>query len=475
VEPPGRAEDSTPEPDRAGPFRPTLRSRRIDLAPGRLHTGAGLTVAACLTAVACAHGGAESAAVVGAAPAPPSLASRLVAEADPPPRADPGAAAAEDALAEQPTEPAAIDDLGDLAGPANSAPEEILRVSPGAARGEAGDFPVALNDAVASCIELYRGPRHDWFAAALARGAPYLPRIREIFAAEGVPRDLAYLGLVESAFKPRALSRARARGVWQFIPETGRRFGLKQDWWVDERSHPDKATRAAARYLRQLHAMFGDWNLALAAYNAGEQRVRRAVQRRGTRDFWKLARTRALLPETRRYVPLIHAAILVAKAPERYGFDHVVPEPERPFEHVPVEGAVDLRVIAECAETTLDEVRFLNPDLRRLATPADGSFDVRVPRGAGPDVLECLGALPASERARFRSHVVARGETLSGIAAAFGVSAAEVAAANRITRPRRLRVGTRLIIPVRVASGAGASTAPRAGGEAADGASGARR
>src|SRR6185503_1502600 len=144
----------------------------------------------------------------------------------------------------------------------------------------------ALNDSVLAAIDLYQGPLREWFESALARGGRYLPHIREVFAEEGIPQDLAYTALVESAFKTSALSRAKARGVWQFIPATGRRFGLQQDWWVDERGDPEKATRAAARYLKSLYVMFGDWNLALAGYNAGEAKVQRGLARYNVTDFW---------------------------------------------------------------------------------------------------------------------------------------------------------------------------------------------
>src|SRR6185503_21032164 len=167
----------------------------------------------------------------------------------------------------------------------------------------------ALNDSVLAAIDLYQGPLREWFESALARGGRYLPRIRQVFAAEGIPQDLAYTALVESAFKTSALSRAKARGVWQFMSATGRRYGLHQDWWVDERSNPEKATHAAARYLKELHSMFGDWSLAMAGYNAGEGKVIRAISRYGTNDYWRLRKTRGFRRETKNYVPMIHAAI----------------------------------------------------------------------------------------------------------------------------------------------------------------------
>jgi membrane-bound lytic murein transglycosylase D len=352
--------------------------------------------------------------------------------------------AAGDGFTEAETESAPIDEIGKLAvdgTPTNPATRAVA--------SEAIDLPIELNDAVLSCIDLYQGSQRDWFEAALERGHRYLPRIREVFAQEGIPRDLAYVALVESAFKPTAYSRAKARGVWQFVRATGRRYGLDVDWWVDERSDPDKATRAAARYLKDLYALFGDWNLALAGYNAGEGKVLRAMRRYHTRDFWALRRTRGLRAETKNYVPLVHAAIVIAKAPERYGFS-IEPETAPAFERVTVEGAFDLRVIAECASEPVEDIQALNPALRRLATPAGRSFDLRVPEGRAQAVAECLRTLPPEKHVNFRRHVVRRGQSLSSIARANGVTARDIAEANGIPIHRLLRRGTELIIPIPV-------------------------
>jgi membrane-bound lytic murein transglycosylase D len=236
------------------------------------------------------------------------------------------ALAAGDGFNEPPGEAAAIDAVAGLEIDEHHPSDDTRRIAEEALREERTDLPITLNDPVLACIDLYQGELREWFSAALERGGRYLPRIREVFAAEGIPQDLAYVALVESAFKTNALSRAKAKGVWQFIPSTGRRFGLQQDWWLDERSDPDKSTRAAARYLSILYDEFRDWNLALAGYNAGEGKVRRVIESYGTEDFWELTGTGAFREETRNYVPMIHAAIVVAKAPAKYGFD-VQPEP----------------------------------------------------------------------------------------------------------------------------------------------------
>jgi len=358
------------------------------------------------------------------------------------------ALAAGDGFTESPAEAAAIDTVADLELDELHPTDDARRLAQEALGAESNDVPIVLNDSVLSCIDLYQGELREWFGEALARGGRYLPRIRQVFAAEGVPQDLAYVALVESAFKTSALSRAKAKGVWQFIPATGKRFGLNQDWWVDERSDPDKSTLAAAKYLKSLHEMFGDWNLALAGYNAGEGKVTRAIESYGTEDFWELAQTRGLREETKNYVPMIHAAIVVAKAPARYGFEDVQPEPVIESDSVTVHDAVDLRVIAECAGSSLDRVRLLNPALRRLATPAHRSFDVRVPKGTAAATTACLHAIPPEQRVAFRAHVVTRGQTLAAIARRYGTRPEDIAQANGLSMRSRLASGQDLIIPV---------------------------
>ena len=373
------------------------------------------------------------------------------------------ALAAGDGFTETPPEPASIDDLADLSVSAASASPEARQVAEEALRGETNDLPITLNDAVLACIDLYQGTLREWFEAALERGGRYLPRIREVFKAEGIPQDLAYVALVESAFKTNALSRAKAKGLWQFIPQTGRRFGLNQDWWVDERSNPEKSTRAAAQYLKFLYEMFQDWNLALAAYNAGENRVARGLDRYNVNDYWQLSQAYGLARETRNYVPMIHAAILVAKAPEKYGFE-IDPEPVLRFDTVPVKGAVDLRLVAECAGTDVQRVQLLNPELRRLATPAGRTFTVKVPVGSGDGTGTCLASVPAEKRVAFRTHVVSRGQTFASLAKKYGSSPREIAEANNLSLGRPLSRGAELIIPIRPQAVSRASVARNAEG-----------
>lgn len=384
------------------------------------------------------------------------------------------ALAAGDGFTEPLPEPASIDEVGEFAVAETAPSDQTRRTAEEALQGEVNDFPVELNDRTLACVDLYQGRLRDWFSEALVRGGRYLPHIREVFAAEGIPQDLAYVALVESAFKTNALSRAKAKGVFQFMPATGKRYGLQQDWWVDERSDPEKATRAAAQYLKALHALLGDWNLALAGYNAGEHKVLRGIRRYGTRDFWELARTRyAFRTETRNYVPMIHAAIVVAKAPEKYGF-RVTPEPRLAYDSVALPGPVDLRVIAECVDTPFDDVRAINPELRRLVTPASEDYRIRVPVGHGSQLSECLAAVPAAKRVQFRNHVVTRGQTLSSIAKRYGMRTQDLADANGISTRNTLATGAQLIIPIepRPAAGAtrtAATTLARASNEIASG------
>ena len=226
-----------------------------------------------------------------------------------------------DGFAEQRSEPAAIDSLLDAPEPAD-ATAETARKAENDLESTKYDVDVPLNPRVLSYVELFSGRLKNYLEEGLSRGARYLPMIQEVFRAEGLPLDLAYIPLVESAFKPSALSRAKARGVWQFMSGTGIENGLQHDWYIDERADPEKATRAAAKYLKTLYNQFGDWHLALASYNGGPGRVQRAMTRSGRDDFWDISSTSRFLPrETRNYVPLILAAVIVARNPMQYGLE----------------------------------------------------------------------------------------------------------------------------------------------------------
>ena len=268
-----------------------------------------------------------------------------------------------DGFKEKPSEPASIDELLALSSTFDkpSPKTATTRAAESDLSQHAPDIPIPLNDRVLSYVELFQGRLRAYIQEGLDRGTQYLPMIQNVFRAEGLPLDLAYVPLIESAFKPNALSRARARGVWQFMHGTAVENGLQHDWYIDERSDPEKATYAAAKYLKTLHRMFdGDWHLALASYNGGPGRVQRAIKRARKDDFWTLSASRRWLPrETREYVPMILAAILIARNPGQYGFT-IDPDPIVPAEAVTISGPLDLRRVAEWTGTSLDVIEQLN-------------------------------------------------------------------------------------------------------------------
>jgi membrane-bound lytic murein transglycosylase D len=292
----------------------------------------------------------------------------------------------------------------------------------------------------------------------------------KVFKEERVPIDLIWLAQAESVWKPNALSRAAAKGIWQFIPSTGLRYGLAQTAWVDERSHPEKATRAAARYLRWLHDYFaGDWLLAMAAYNSGENRVAGAIAKCGYADFWELYR-RGLLPlETRNYVPSILAIMVVSKNQRLYGLD-VKPDPPLSFEHFELPGQTDLKVVADLIAVPYEVVQDLNPELRRGASPLGQRYTIKLPKGMKKQFEVAYASLPEEKRVRsvivpvdeiaggyrpayrvrLTSHRVARGETLASLAKRNRVSVQELARLNRMSTRGELRKGQTIKIPKQV-------------------------
>jgi membrane-bound lytic murein transglycosylase D len=332
------------------------------------------------------------------------------------------------------------------------------------------DIAITVNTKVLSYIELFQGRLRSFLEEGLTRSVHYLPMIQQVFRAEGVPLDLAYVPLVESAFKSTALSRASARGMWQFMPGTATEHGLERTWFIDERSDPEKATRAAAMYLRTLNEMFdGDWNLALASYNAGPGRVQRAMRLSKSADYWKITSTSRYLPrETREYVPMILAAIIVARNPERYGFDISASAPVA-FEKVIVPDALDIKYIAEWAGVTAAEIQALNPELRRTITPSK-AHEIKVPMGTAAAIEAKLAAADPSLFKAFKFHTVKRGETITTIARLYKLTTTDVRLANDLRSSARVRAGQVLMIPERRASTlparptAATAAAPTAGG-----------
>jgi len=309
------------------------------------------------------------------------------------------------------------------------------------------DIPVVLNDQVVQFLNFYQNRGRRIMEEGLRRSGKYLDIFHQTFEKEGIPLDLGYVAHVESLFNPRARSRARAIGLWQFMKGTGQLYGLRQDWWVDERSDILKSTQAAARYMKCLYASFKDWHLVLAAYNVGPGRIENIVRRRGQMDYWTMAERKLLPRETINHVPSILAALIIFKNPERYGFD-VVPDLPLEFDRVPMEFQVDLKVVAETTGTTVEQLRELNPELKWGVTPSNpNGYVLKVPVGKGESVQTRLAALPENERLQFEHHRVKKGETLAVIARKFRTSAEAIAQMNHLKSLNRLRVNQDLIIP----------------------------
>src|SRR3984885_2692751 len=315
---------------------------------------------------------------------------------------------------ETPAEPAPIDEIADLTLPAGDprlalkAEKELISVR--------HDLPLTVNDSVLQYLSFFTTTRGRAIVArGLEREGRYDTMIRRVLKEEGVPQDLIYLAQAESAFQPQAVSRAGARGIWQFMPFRGQEYGLDRSWWIDERSDPEKATRAAAHHLRDLYGMFGDWYLVMAAYNSGPGNVSKAIERTGYADFWELQKRNVLPNQTKNYVPIILALALVAKDPLLYG---VQVDPDKPpvMDFVQPGHPIDLRLVADATGADLDDLRLLNPQLLRLVTPDDSSFTLRLPVGTGAKFSAATATISPDKWKSWRIHEVVQGETLAAIA-----------------------------------------------------------
>ena len=318
------------------------------------------------------------------------------------------------------------------------------------------DIPITINEMVVKSLDYWLNRGRQYFIDGLQRSGQYRPIIERVFREESIPLDLMYLAQVESLFKTHAVSRAKAKGIWQFEKATAIRYGLKVTRDVDERSDPEKSTRAAARYLKDLYKMFEDWDLALAAYNWGEGKVQRLIKSTGLSDFWQLADLRRKLPqETKNHVPLIQASVILAKNPEKYGLP-VQLDPPLEYVKVSVSKPIDLRAAAKVLSLPIDELKKLNPALRGFTTPANyPNFQLKVPAGVDSSVHDQLAALPRAKSTPVQTsgsrHKVRPGETLSGIAARYRVSIAAIEKANNISAKKKLIAGKSLIIPAATA------------------------
>jgi membrane-bound lytic murein transglycosylase D len=311
------------------------------------------------------------------------------------------------------------------------------------------DIPLVMNDRVQDWINYFQGKGRPYFERYLARSGRYIPMIRQVLRQNGLPQDLVYLAMIESGFNPHAYSRAAASGTWQFIYQTGVRYGLRVDQWVDERRDPEKSTVAAAKYLKELYDRYNDWYLAAASYNAGEGKIDRAIKKYATEDFWELSEGKYLRNETKDYVPKLIAAALIAKTPEKFGFTAVEYEKPVIFENVDLTRAVDLRVAAKCAGADYDTLKTLNPELLHWVTPpAGGSYSLKVPEGTREKFLANLAALPDQKLLGDETEKVDESTSIRTLAREHGVPAELLAAANGLSVEDSIRSGSSVVLPL---------------------------
>jgi membrane-bound lytic murein transglycosylase D len=308
-------------------------------------------------------------------------------------------------------------------------------------------FPSLLNDKVQDFISFFQGKAGPFFTRSLARSQAYEEMMKKIFREKNLPEDLFYLALIESGYNPTALSRAKASGIWQFIGQTAKRFGLRVDKWVDERRDPEKSTLAAAEYLKTLHGMFNNWDLATASYNAGEGKMLTAMKKAQSDDFWEISNHRYLKQETKKYVPMFLAAMTIAKEPQKYGFSNIEYHPPLVYEKVAVPPSTSLALIAKAAETDLSEIHSLNPALLREKTPPNlPYFEINLPSGKKEVFENNFPSLSRSSGSK-NTYRVRSGDTLSRLAKKYNVSVQELCGANALTPQSRLKPGSILKIP----------------------------
>jgi len=314
----------------------------------------------------------------------------------------------------------------------------------------AGDVKVVVEKRAQRLIDYYTGPGHKVMALWLERAGRYMPMMQRIFAEEGLPRDLAYLALCESGFNEKAASWAHAVGPWQFIESTGRRYGLSNTWWRDERRDPEKSTRAAARYLKSLLRQFdGDVPLAVAAYNAGPGKIRRAMAKYHSHDYWQLCRGKYLQNETKNYVPKLMAVLHIVRDLSGHGFTDLDPQTPLKFDRVEVDTTTDLEVAAEFCGVDYDELKELNPELKRWCTPPKAEhYTLRVPAGTGSAFAGEYAQTPPERLANYLRHRIVRGDTLLALAKRYKVRVKDIVSLNGLDNPRLLTVGRDLILPL---------------------------
>jgi membrane-bound lytic murein transglycosylase D len=307
-----------------------------------------------------------------------------------------------------------------------------------------------LTDPVASYITYFSTRGRGTLEHALARSGRYQEMIQRVLKEEGVPQDLIFLAQAESGFHPLAVSRAGARGIWQFMGSRAKGYGLEKDFWADDRQDPEKSTRAAARHLKDLYAQFGDWYLAMAAYNSGPGTVQSAVKRTGYADFWELYKRNVLPKETRNYVPIIVAMTIMNKNPAQYGLDKVTLEKPVAYDKLKINYAVDLRLVAGCVDASPADLLDMNPSLLRYSTPKDHQFELHLPVGTVDAYRTAIAAIPQDMRVWWRYRTVAQGDTLMTVARTNHTTARAIAEANHLdlNLNAALDADSKLIIPV---------------------------
>ena len=311
------------------------------------------------------------------------------------------------------------------------------------------DIPIVINAKVEQFIQYFQTAIRDKFVTWLGRSEKYIPFMKNVLKEHGLPGDLVYLSLIESGFNPYAYSRSKASGLWQFISLTGKRYGLKVNWWVDERRDPEKSTIAAAKYLKDLYEMFACWYLAAAGYNAGEYKIVKAMKLYRTEDFWMLTKHRYLKRETKDYVPQMIAAALIAKDPEKYGFTDIEYQEPLRYEKVKVPELTDLSLIAMACETSLEEIKDLNPEIRRGVTPPNETeYEIKIPFGKKELFLKNFKALQPLGKFEFKTHLVKKGETLPMIAKSYWVDLEPMLEINHLNKTSPISKGMTLLIPI---------------------------
>ena len=372
----------------------------------------------------------------------------------------PGGTAAdvEQAEAQEPqqkSEPAPIDQTNELSPSADARTKAKAEAD---VKNTRSDLPLMMTDQVAGFIAYFSNHGRGIFERALARSGRYREMMLPILKEEGVPQDLIYLAQAESGFHALAVSRVGARGIWQFMGSRARGYGMHHNVYVDDRQDPEKSTRAAARHLKDLYNQFGDWYLAMAAYNSGPGTVQAAVKRTGYADFWELYNRNVLPKETKNYVPIILAVTIMAKNPAQYGLQDVVMERPAEYDTVTIDYPVDLRLVAECVGSTPSELQDLNPSLLRMTTPRTGKFELHLPAGTRDDYQTAIASIPPDMRLWWRYHVVTPGETLASLARNYHTTIRQISEVNHL-EGRELDPQARLVIPVNPGKHPAADTA----------------